>query len=177
MSKKKKSSEHYVDNKKLYAEIVLYQKAIRRNKRLKLEKPRIPEYVGTCLMLIANRLATKSNFIGYSFRSEMVSDGIENCILYFDNFNPKKYNNPFAYFTQIIYYAFLRRITKEQKQTYIKQKVMENMVTLEDLDLLGQVDLSNEKMHDIVEKVDSKRQKEKKKRQKKAKANGPSKKN
>ena len=82
--------------------------------------------VGAALLKIANRLSTKPNFINYTFREEMVSDGIENCINYIGNFDPDKSKNPFAYFTQIIYYAFLRRIQKEKKQLYIKHKAIEN---------------------------------------------------
>ena len=55
----------------------------------------------------------------------MISDGIENCLQYLDNFNPKTSNNPFAYFTQIIYYAFVRRIQKEKKQITIKQRMIQ----------------------------------------------------
>jgi DNA-directed RNA polymerase specialized sigma24 family protein len=69
----------------------------------------------------------KPNFINYSYREEMISDGIENCLQYIDNFDPTKSNNPFAYFTQIIYYAFLRRIAKEKKQSYIKGKLIQDM--------------------------------------------------
>ena len=54
----------------------------------------------------------------------MISDGVENCLQYLDNFNPTKSNNPFAYFTQIIYYAFVRRIQKEKKQVKVKQKMI-----------------------------------------------------
>ena len=78
-------------------------------------------------MLIANKLATKSNFSGYSFKEEMISDGIENCIMYMKNFNPEKSTNPFAYFTQIIKFAFIRRIEREKKQQYIKIKNMQNL--------------------------------------------------
>ena len=78
-------------------------------------------------MKIATRLSHKPNFINYSFRDEMICDGIENCMQYIDNFNPEKSNNPFAYFTQIIYFAFLRRIDKEKKQPYIKFKMSERL--------------------------------------------------
>lgn len=71
-------------------------------------------------MKIATHLAHKPNFAGYSFKDEMVCDGIENCLQYIHNFDPKKSKNPFAYFTQIIFYAFLRRIQKEKKQLYTK---------------------------------------------------------
>jgi len=118
-------SDHYVDNKQLYAVIMKYKADEAEAREKGLEKPRIPDYVGRCILLIANRLSTKPNFVNYSYRDEMVSDGIENCISYFDNFNPAKSDNPFAYFTQIIYFAFLRRIQKEKKQIYIRHKTLE----------------------------------------------------
>lgn len=88
--------------------------------------PRVPEYIGMAIYMIATKLATKPNFSGYSYKDEMISDGIENCLMYLHNFDPDKSKNPFAYFTTIIYYAFLRRIQKEQKQQYIKQKSLIN---------------------------------------------------
>lgn len=133
-------SNHYVDNKKLYAAIVEYRQemadAIARGK----EKPPFPEYVGKCIYLISNKLATKPNFSNYSYKEEMISDGIENCIQCFNNFDPVKYNNPFAYFTQIIYFAFLRRIDKEKKQLYIKHKIMENTAVLGDISEFADLD-------------------------------------
>jgi len=93
-----------------------------------LSPPRVPNYIGECLYNIANRLSLKGNFVNYSYREEMISDGIENCLIYLNNFNPEKSDNPFAYFTQIIYFAFLRRIQKERKQLYVKHKVLEREV-------------------------------------------------
>jgi len=93
----------------------------------------ISNYVGQCLMLIANRLSNKPNFYSYSYKEEMISDGIENCIMYIDNFDPEKSKNPFAYFTQIIHYAFIRRIQKEKKQQYIKIKNMQNQFIFSEL--------------------------------------------
>lgn len=124
---------HYVDNKQLYACIVEYREAVLKARDNDLPKPKIPNYIGHCILMIANRLSTKPNFINYSYREEMISDGVENCICYIDNFDPVKSNNPFAYFTQIIYYAFLRRILKEKKQTYIKHKTLENSMLLNEL--------------------------------------------
>ena len=117
---------HYVDNKILYACMIEYKEKVRDAEAVDDPKPPIPDIVGAALLKIANRLSTKPNFINYTFREEMVSDGIENCINYIDNFDPDKSKNPFAYFTQIIYYAFLRRIQKEKKQLYIKHKAIEN---------------------------------------------------
>jgi hypothetical protein len=96
-------------------------------------RPRIPNYIGECIMKISNHLSYRPNFINYTYKEEMISDGIENCLLYIDNFNPEKSKNPFAYFTQIIYYAFLRRMQKEKKQTYVKYKALETYVLEDDI--------------------------------------------
>jgi hypothetical protein len=123
------SGKHYVDNKVLYTEMIKYLNKLNEAKEAGVPKeqlPRVPNYIGQAIFMIANRLSTRPNFIGYSYRDEMVSDGIENCLMYLHNFNPDKSKNPFAYFTQIIYYAFIRRIQKEQKQQYIKHKSMMN---------------------------------------------------
>lgn len=154
------AKNHYVDNKQLYAVIVEYKESVKQAAEAGNPKPQLPDYVGHCLWMIANRLATKPNFANYSYRDEMVCDGIENCITYFDNFDPAKTTNPFAYFTQIIYYAFLRRIQKEKKQLYIKHKVMENSMILNTLseqhDLDDRdfpaptVDLDNENMFEFI---------------------------
>jgi len=124
---------HYVDNKQLYTVILQYKVDVENAEVQGLSKPQIPNYVGECILLIAQRLATKPNFINYSYREEMISDGIENCISYFDNFDPSKSDNPFAYFTQIIYFAFLRRIQKEKKQVYIKHKTAENSMVFNEI--------------------------------------------
>ena len=89
------------------------------------KRPRVPNYVGECFLKIATHLSYKPNFVNYMFREDMICDGIENCLQYIDNFNPEKSTNPFAYFTQIIYYAFLRRIQREKKQLEIKTKILE----------------------------------------------------
>jgi len=122
-----KTKHHYIDNKEFLKAVVAHRKAVRRAKRLKEEKPRVPEYIGECFIKIANQLAFKSNFINYSFREEMISDAIENCLTYVDNFDPKKSANPFAYFTQITYYAFVRRIQKEKRQLHTKYKYIESL--------------------------------------------------
>ncbi len=88
-------------------------------------KPQVTEYIGECFLLIAERLSTRPNFINYPYRDEMIGDAIENCLMYAANFDPEKSKNPFAYFTQITYFAFLRRIKKEKDQDKIKYKLME----------------------------------------------------
>ena len=97
---------HYVDNKQLYTVILEYKSKVKAAESQGASKPLIPNYVSECILLIAQRLATKPNFVNYMFRDDMISDGIENCIQYIHNFDPSKSTNPFAYFTQIIHYAF-----------------------------------------------------------------------
>ena len=109
-----------------------YREEYLQAKDNEIESPIIPDYAGECFLKISERLSHRPNFINYAFREEMVSDGIENCVMYASNFNPEKSKNPFAYFTQIIYYAFLRRIEKEKKQLYIKYKTMDEFSSLED---------------------------------------------
>ena len=95
-------------------------------KNKKESKPDVTNYIGECFLKIANHLSYRPNFINYTYRDDMISDGIENCLQYMRNFNPEKSKNPFAYFTQIIYYAFIRRIQKEKKQMQIKSKLIAN---------------------------------------------------
>ena len=121
----RKQKQHYVDNKKFLQEITNYRLAVEAAKRNDEEKPRITHYLAECFLKIATHLSYRPNFINYMFKEDMISDGVENCVQYIDNFNPEKSKNPFAYFTQIIYYAFLRRIAKEQRQMDIRDKLIE----------------------------------------------------
>ena len=120
-----KKSEHYVNNKDFLAALEQYAIDVARAKEREQPKPRIPRYIGECFLKIANHLSYKPNFVNYMFKDDMICDGIENCVRYIHNFNPEKSKNPFAYFTQIIYYAFLRRIQQEKKQLEIKNKILE----------------------------------------------------
>ena len=121
----RKRSEHYVNNKEFIAAIVEYKEKVALAAERGEEKPRITRYIGECFLKIATHLSFKPNFVNYMFKDDMVCDGIENCVQYINNFNPEKSKNPFAYFTQIIHYAFLRRIQKEKKQLEIKTKIIE----------------------------------------------------
>jgi hypothetical protein len=131
-----KTPKHYVNNADFLAALIEYKKACDQAKLNDKQDPQIPNYIGECFLKIADHLSRKPNFISYSFRDEMISDGIENCLMYFRNFNPEKSKNPFAYFTQIIYYAFLRRIMKEKKQLYVKYKATEQIGILDEFELL-----------------------------------------
>ena len=121
--------QHYVDNKLFFAEMQKWKDEIAEQEEVDDLPPMVTEYMGECFYKIATHLSYRPNFINYTYREEMIGDGIENCIRYAKNFNPEKSKNPFAYFTQIIYYAFIRRITKEKKQTSIKQKIIDNTST------------------------------------------------
>ncbi len=125
MPRTRKRSEHYVNNKEFLAAIIAYKQQIVDAEQLGNPKPRIPNYIGECFLKIATHLSYKPNFVNYMFKDDMVCDGIENCVQYINNFNPEKSQNPFAYFTQIIHYAFLRRIQREKKQMEIKNKILE----------------------------------------------------
>jgi hypothetical protein len=164
MATRPSSGKHYVDNKLFFTVLLQYKNDINHAKENNLPAPPIPPYVGECLYKIANRLSMKPNFVNYTYRDEMVADGLENCIAYIHNFDPEKSTNPFAYFTQIIYYAFLRRIEHEKKHLYIKQKTLENFYfegmlaeqAIGEDDKVVSVDLDNEYMKNLVESYEKK---------------------
>jgi DNA-directed RNA polymerase specialized sigma24 family protein len=154
-------ARHYVNNKTLFENMVKYKESLYASKLQNKEKPRIPEYVGECILLICNRLSFKPNFINYTYKEDMIADGIENCIMAVDNFNPEKSDNPFAYFTQIAFNAFLRRIAKEKKQTYIKHKNFENLYSLDEIDSVFNdrhhaVSIVNEFSNEIINSFEEK---------------------
>ena len=125
MPKAKTKGAHYVENKKFHQAMIDWKELCKDAEEAGDDVPQITDYIGSCFLKIANGLSYRPNFINYTYRQEMISDGIENCLQYIHNFNPEKSKNPFAYFTQIIHYAFLRRIQKEKKQLEIKTKIIE----------------------------------------------------
>ena len=177
MIKEKKKPEHYVNNKDFTAAVAEYAGLIKTAKANEETLPRMSEYIGECVYKIATRLSTRPNFINYTYRDEMICDAIENCIQYLGNFNTEKSNNAFAYVTQICYYAFLRRIQKEKKQVFIKQKqIMESSITMNSFETIdGAYDptLSNtnvEWLQDNMNPVNYEPRKTKKTSSKKGKA-------
>jgi hypothetical protein len=136
MSKQK----HYINNEDFLKALVDYKTKCVEAEKAGKSKPNIPNYIGECFMKIAEGLSHKPNFINYTYRDEMISDGIENCLMYFENFDPTKSKNPFAYFTQVIYFAFLRRIQKEKKQLYVKYKATEMYGVLDEFEMLESED-------------------------------------
>ena len=143
--KKAKEKPHYVDNKKFLEAMIEYRDRCEKAKNRNRKKPEVTNYIGECFLKIANGLSYRPNFINYTYRDEMISDGIENCLQYVKNFDPTKSKNPFAYFTQIIYYAFIRRIQKEKKQGHVRNKMIEknsytSYITMDGDDTVYQVD-------------------------------------
>ena len=125
MARVKKKNAHYVDNAKFLEAMKEWKDQCKDAEASGDEKPRVSNYIGECFLKIANGLSYRPNFINYSYRQEMISDGIENCLQYVHNFDPDKSKNPFSYFTQIIYFAFIRRIQKEKKQAHVKHRMIE----------------------------------------------------
>ena len=125
MVRRTKKSEHYVNNKEFLEALIVYRTKCAEAEEAGKPRPRITNYLGSCFLKIATHLSYKPNFVNYMFREDMISDGIENCVQYIKNFDPEKSRNPFAYFTQIIHYAFLRRIQKEKRQMDIRSKIIE----------------------------------------------------
>jgi len=152
----------YINNKEFYQLLVEYRDSCKAAEAEEKPTPRIPNKIGEAFILIATKLSNKGNFVGYTYKDEMVSDAIENCVNAVHSFNPDKSKNPFAYFTQIVWYAFLRRIEKEKKQTYIKYKSLESFMlecnlSEEEGDPFANFDIANEKMIPILEKYEKKK--------------------
>ena len=143
MARRRTKSEHYVNNKEFLAALIKYREDREIAQLQDKPRPVIPRYIGECFLKIANHLSFKPNFVNYMFKEDMISDGIENCVQYIHNFNPEKSKNPFAYFTQIIHYAFLRRIQREKRQLEIKNKILEKSGYSEVFDDNNQIDGSN----------------------------------
>jgi hypothetical protein len=162
--KKPRRKTNYINNKTLYGAMIHYKNELKEAVGRGEEKPIVPKYIGESILLICNNLAKKPNFSGYTYKQDMISDGIMDCISAVDNFNPDKTNNPFAYFTQIAWNAFLRRIQKEKKQTYIKMKNFENSFIFSEMQEEGHSTQlkSNEYSADVVRSFEDKLTKTKK---------------
>lgn len=133
-------SVHYVNNVDFTAAIIDYVSQYKLAESKAVRVPQMSNYLGECILKIATRLSYKSNFINYTYREEMISDAVENCVNYLTNFNSEKSTNGFAYVTQICYYAFIRRIEKEKKQQRLKFKLLQQAGIVGLYDLYAQKD-------------------------------------
>ena len=126
---KPKQKPHYVNNKQFSQSVVDYVKTVKAAEAEGKDLPVVPDYIAQCFLKIAQGLSHKANFIRYTYREEMVMDAVENCLKAIENYSIEAATrtgkpNAFAYFTQITWYAFLRRIAKEKKQQDIKLKYL-----------------------------------------------------
>lgn len=168
--KPKKNKNHYIDNKLFFQEMIEWKKKVNEAHQQGDPVPPVSDYIGMCFYEIAQNLAKKPNFVNYPFKEDMIGDGIENCLMYCSNFDPEKSNNPFSYFTQIIYYAFLRKIAKEKKQNYIKYKYLKSLDTkgefTEILKAMGFTEDEADHLEEMDKKLAPKKRKKTKKRKK-----------
>ena len=155
----KKNKAHYIDNKQFSLAVVEYVKACDKQRKKDKPIPTVPDYIARCFIKIAEGLSHRPNFVRYTYREEMVMDGVENCLRAIYNYNIEtatRTGNPnaFSYFTQICFYAFIRRITKEKKQQDIKFKFIEKM-GIEDFVQMG---MDEEGAEETMNYVDTLRQ-------------------
>jgi hypothetical protein len=130
------NNTHYINNADFLAALLDHREKVQTARANATDMPQVSNYLGDCFIKIARHLSYKSNFINYSYKDEMISDAIENCLAVVNNFDPAKSKNPFAYFTQITFFAFVRRIQREKKQMatkfrYIDQLDVNQLVTQE----------------------------------------------
>ena len=121
---RKRRKNNFINNKDFYDALVNYRAACVRADEAGQDRPVIPRYIGKCFLDIAEHLSMRPNFSNYMYRQDMVMDAVENCVLYCRNFDPDKSKNPFSYFTQVCWYAFIRRIGKEKRQIEICDKII-----------------------------------------------------
>jgi Sigma-70 region 2 len=150
--KKKRAPRHYVNNGQLYEELVAFKEKCLKAREEGKPEPRLSNYVGQCILLICQRIGTRPNFSGYSYRDEMVDDAIENCVAAISSFDPAKSNHPFNYLSTVAMNAMIRRIQKEKRETYMKHKTMQMMAT----HLEGGAELADERSQRVVSDFETK---------------------
>jgi hypothetical protein len=156
-------NQHYVDNVAFLKAILEYRKEFKKNKN-KAEPLRVPEFIGECFMKIADGVSRRPNFANYTYREEMVGDAIENCLKAVRKFNPRKSKNPFSYFTQIIWYAFLRKIEQEENLHYAKCMAYSETVDAIELQIPGSTSISPDYHQSMLEFIDEYREKKERKK-------------
>lgn len=171
MPKIKKKKENYIDNKKFLEEIIKHKALVKEAEAKGELPPPISNYLGDCILKIGKGMAGRDEFVNYSFINEMISDGVENSLAYFNNFDPERVGErsgivtPFGYFTQIMYYAFQRRILKEERQRYIKYKVTERFLLEVDNRELEEYSLNSDNITRFIKKYEEREKVKKEKRE------------
>lgn len=182
MKMKVEEGKFYVSNKKLYEVYCEHLKEISAAEEAGLPKPKMHPFIAEAVLRIARKYANRPNFIGYSYRDEMIADAIEICCRNYAKFNPEKSNNPFSYLTQFCHNAFLQRINKEKRQTSIKSRYIANAV---DHDLLTSQAHEDEEFHNnfveflrennvFEDSIAAKKERDAKKKEVEQKEKGPS---
>ena len=168
MESKPDKTNHYVDNDKFLEVMVVWLKEVKKAEKKGKTRPPVPDYVGECLLAIATNLSYKPNFINYPYREDMIMDAVENCLQYITNFDPEKSKNPFSYYTQISYWAFVRRIEREKKQLYVKYKSIQDNIIHDDECTMNQYgsDHANSQMEQFIKQFEEKKKSKKKKKEK-----------
>ncbi len=172
MVEKPKTKNMYLNKREMFTAIVKYKTLCADADEAERERPRIPEYLGGCFMMIARGIGSKRNFAGYQFIEDMIMDSVENCLMALNSFDPDKSDNPYGYFTKVVWWAFLRRIDKEKKLLYAKHRATENFIinnpeimesegTPEDK---ARKSLENAYMQDLARKFEARDAESKKKR-------------
>ena len=176
--KKKASDADYVSNQELYDALVEYRKKSTDADNAGRKKPKLPDFIGECILKIASRLSYRPNFANYPYREEMVSDAVLNCVTYIDNFDPSKSTSPFGYLTQICWFSFVRIINKEKREKYTQYKFAEQQndkdfhnwfnetyagIDIGRRDFFGLTDLDMERFDEMLTPKKTKRKKKVKK--------------
>lgn len=126
---KASKGKHYVSNADLYEEFVKWHEKIKEANEKGLPEPPIPNTIGLAFLQIATNLVKKHNWLGnQKWHEEMVGNAIEDSVRYARTFDINRTKNPFSFFTQTCYYAFLRTIYKEKRNDYVKHKSMLNAI-------------------------------------------------
>lgn len=160
-------AKEYLNNAKFLESLIEYKNKVQEAKDLDLPKPRVPEYIGECILKITENIAKRPNFSGYTFIEDMKGDAIENCLLYLHNFDEAESSNPFGYFSRVIWFAFLRRIEFESTQTYVKFKSLADSELYSNHKFEGKKFLNlnkavlNENTNHIIEKYEEKKSRRK----------------
>lgn len=152
--KSKRQARNYINNEDFCNALIEYKKVVEECEEKGIKPPPIPDYVGKCWMKIAEGMSRNTKFFRYPFKEEAISDSLLNCARYWRNFNPQKTRNAFAYFSQYVFNAFVRKINLEQKEQYIKYKSTESFLTLDESEMYEEGELS-QSPHEIYENMNS----------------------
>lgn len=160
-----RKKKNYVNNADFCESLIEYKKDCEEAENQGDEKPVVPNYIAECFYQIARNMAKKPNFSQYTFKDDMIMDAVENCLLYMHNFDENKTRNPFAYFSQYAYNAFIRRITLEKKQLYLKYKSSQSVMNQTYIDsnnaseINANLSVSAEYINDFIEDYENSRKK------------------